>query len=42
LGGAQTMAIDKVLITKADELKAKHQNEHDGYEYFKKIILSKK
>jgi uncharacterized cupin superfamily protein len=32
--------IDKILITNANKLIAKHQNIHGDYEYFKKIILS--
>ena len=34
------MKIEKTLITNANQLNAKHQNIHHGYEYFKKIILS--
>lgn len=34
------MRLEKVLITNANNIQAKHQNEHDGYEYFKKVILS--
>jgi uncharacterized cupin superfamily protein len=36
----RAMAIDKVLVTKTEEIEAKHQNEHDGYEYYKKTIMS--
>lgn len=32
--------ISNVVITSADEIIPKHQNEHEGYEYFKKRILS--
>ena len=34
------MKSDRILITKVGELTAKHQNIHDDYEYYKKIILS--
>ena len=34
------MKIEKALITNVNRLTAKHQNEHNGYEYFKKIVLS--
>ena len=32
--------MNTVLITNASKLTAKHQNEHEGYEYFKKVVLS--
>lgn len=32
--------IENVLITNAEKLTGKHQNIHEGYEYFKKVILS--
>ncbi len=31
---------NQVIITNANELSAKHQNVHEGYEYYKKIVLS--
>lgn len=34
------MEADKVLITKAKKLESQHQNEHEGYEYFKKTVMS--
>jgi uncharacterized cupin superfamily protein len=34
------MSFDKVIITNARALAAKHQNAHAGYEYFKKSVLS--
>lgn len=34
------MGLEKTLITNSDMLTALHRNEHEGYEYFKKIILS--
>ena len=34
------MKIEKALVTNSDQLPAKHQNLHSGYEYFKKIVMS--
>ena len=34
------MRIEQTLITNSCKLVAKHQNQYDGYEYFKKIVLS--
>lgn len=34
------MANEKTIITNVGKLTAKHQSAHDGYEYFKKVILS--
>ena len=34
------MGIEKSLVTNVNKLSAKHQNVHDGYEYFKKVVLS--
>lgn len=34
------MSIEKTVITNAASLPAKHQNTHEGYEYFKKVVLS--
>jgi len=34
------MKIEKTLIINANKLNAKHQNVHQNYEYFKKIVLS--
>jgi len=34
------MCIEKALVAKVSELATKHQNIHDDYEYYKKVILS--
>ncbi len=34
------MPLDRVLVTSAEDMTAKHQNTHEGYEYFKKTVLS--
>ncbi|MCL2702078.1 MAG: cupin domain-containing protein [Defluviitaleaceae bacterium] len=34
------MKIEKALITNANQLTAKHQNVHHGYEYYRKTIIS--
>ena len=34
------MSINEILVTDITKIDAKHQNIHEGYEYFKKIVLS--
>jgi len=34
------MKIEKTLITNISKLNVKHQNIHQGYEYYKKVIIS--
>ncbi len=34
------MALDRITVTDGGDIPAKHQNEHPGYEYYKKVIMS--